>query len=730
MSRTIIVANRLPVSIDLGNHTEEILINESIGGLATGLKSVHAHKDSLWMGWSGLSSGQCTSAQKKQITSTLENDYRCLPIFLTERQIHRFYYGFCNKTIWPLFHYFPNMTSWLKDDWKAYLDVNKAFFKILKKRMGSGDTIWIHDYQLMLLPQMIREEQPDIKIGFFLHIPFPSFELFRLLPERETVLRGILGADLIGFHTYDYARHFLSSVRRLLGYENTFGRIEMETRDSTVDAFPMGVDYERYYKSGVLSSIQEGTHKMLQETQGKQVILSVDRLDYTKGIPERIKAYARFLDDHPEYSEKVHLLLIAAPSRTEVDTYLELKKEIEELVSDVNGRFGTIGWVPVWFFYQSFSFSELAPLYRGSDVLLVTPLRDGMNLVVKEFIASRTDFRGAVILSETAGAASELGESILVNPYDIQSISKAIQQALEMPVLEQIQRNQGMHERLKRYTVEHWAQDFLSTLGKERSLHHSHAILMFEEEQEVVFNAFQNAQNRLLIFDYDGTLTPLQNTPEEAVPSKELVELIRNVAELPQTTLIMASGRKREDLQSWFEDMPITLSAEHGLWLRPKGEGWKSELGVNEEWKDKIRAIIESFVDRTPKSFIEEKTLGLAWHYRSCDPEQATVRLNELRETLMTYVQNMNLCLLEGSKVLEVRDMNANKGIVVNQLVQQESWDFILCAGDDVTDEDMFSILPENAFSIKVGRERSGARFHVDSPNDIVGILQQLVRLA
>jgi len=721
MAKTIIIANRLPVSVNL-KEDGSFSISESIGGLATGLKSVHADKDSLWIGWSAIDSKQLNPETKKQIDTMLLQKYRCLPIYLDKEEIDNFYYGYCNKTIWPLFHYFPNMTTWEHAHWEAYLRANRKFYQAVEQHLDDDAAVWVHDYQLMLLPGFIRDNHPNVKIGFFLHIPFPSYEIFRLLPMREQILHGILGADLIGFHTYDYARHFFSSVRRLLGYENAFGKVNLGHRVAKADAFPMGIDYERYNKAGKVGKIREKTHKLLGETSGKQIILSVDRLDYTKGIPQRIRAFSKFLEQNPEYTEKVHLIIIAAPSREEVDYYAELKKEVKELVSEVNGRHGRIGWMPVWFFYQSFTFTELAALYRGADVMLVTPLRDGMNLVVKEYIACRKDHRGVVILSETAGASSELSETLAVNPNDCNAIACAIKEALEMPVFQQLQRNKILHERLKRYTVQRWASDFLQKLNENALVAiHKKTIWIHKESGKKIVAKFKTARKRLLIFDYDGTLTPLRQMPELAEPTAELMQLMQALSRDKNTTLLICSGRTKSDMESWFGKLKVDLSAEHGIWIRRANSTWEQHLVLNDEWKKQIKPVIESYVDRTPKSFIEEKTLGLAWHYRRCEPDQAHVRLNELRDTLMEYIQNKNLCLLDGNKVLEVRDINASKGNIVNLWLQKEQFDFILCAGDDITDEEMFRVLPEHAFSIKIGTEPSDARFHV---KDCAAILE------
>jgi trehalose 6-phosphate synthase/phosphatase len=402
-----------------------------------------------------------------------------------------------------------------------------------------------------------------------------------------------------------------------------------------------------------------------------------------------------------------------------------LRSEVEELVGRVNGKLGKIGWVPIWFFCQTFHFEELVALYRVSDVLLVTPLRDGMNLVVKEYIASRADYRGTVVLSETAGASNELGDAIQVNPCNMEGIAAALRQALEMPIVEQFERNRNMHERIARYTVEDWATDFVCKLDEqhERQVHYREAVLLKGAGIQKLVSKYCEAKRRLIILDYDGTLAKLEKHPEDAAPGKDVKALLERCVADPDNTVLIASGRKRKELNDWFADISIDLSAEHGLWIRRAGEEWRSELVLRDDWKKDIVPILDSFVNRTPGSFVEEKTAGLAWHYRNCEPEQAHVRLNDLRETLISYTQNLGLSLLDGKKVLEIRDAHANKGSLIEQWIHRERWDLIICAGDDVTDEDMFAVLPREAYSLKVGRGQSAARFHVESHADIKSLL-------
>jgi len=727
MTKTLLVSNRLPTTVTIEG--ENTSYAASLGGLATGLSSIHKDKNSLWIGWNGLKSDDLSDKLQQKISEELLQDHKCVGVDLNAADVEEFYYGFCNKTIWPLFHYFINKAEYSQELWKAYERINYHFFDKVKEHITPGSKVWVHDYQLMLLPKMIKEEFPDTEVGFFLHIPFPSYEIFRLLPWRKTLLEGVLGADLIGFHTYDYVRHFLSSVRRLLNYEHHLGCIELSDRIVKADVFPMGIDYERYSKSSEIQGVKKEIKQIISQIQGKKIVLSVDRLDYSKGIPERIKAFDRFLEMYPEYKEKVAMIVIAAPSREEVDSYAELRKEVEVLVSQTNGFHGRIGWVPIWFFYQSFSFENLTALYSQSDVLLVSPLRDGMNLVAKEYIATRSDKKGVVVLSETAGAACELAESLMVNPNDIYQIAKAIKTALEMPEVQQIDANTMMHERLERYTVEHWAKDFIEKLGHVKGLQKSNNCEKIEGEKLLnLIDEYRSAKKRLLLLDYDGTLRPFFNVPAHASPTEELLQLLRTLADDPKNELVVISGRDKDTLEAWLGELPIRLIAGHGVWMK-NDNIWDVIEQFDKSWKDVIRPVLAVHSDRTPGSIVEEKEFSLAWHYRRCEPELAKVRLSELREILLDYTHNLDVGLLEGNKVIEVKDKAVNKGRAAKVMRDDQDWDFILCVGDDVTDEDMFVALSDSAHCIKVGFGQTEAQSQVKDVAAFLSILNQLAEI-
>lgn len=724
MGRLLIVSNRLPISIR--KRVSEVHFLPSVGGLATGLSSFYRSYRSLWVGWPGIALEKIKK-EEQDIETKLTSE-SCYPVFLSQREVENYYYGFCNKTIWPLFHYFTQYAIYSKSLWKAYKGVNAAFCGTIIKVAKPDDIIFVHDYHLMLLPMLIRERLPDATIGFFLHIPFPSFEVFRLLPWRKEIVKGLLGADLIGFHTYDYVQHFLDSVRGMLGYEHSFGQLAAGNRIIKVDAFPMGIDYERFVSATHAPEVQREKKRIGEIVGERKIILSIDRLDYTKGISKRLETFDLFMEQNPEYKEKVTLILLAVPSRTGVEHYMLLKKHVDELVGRVNGKHGTIGWMPVWYLYRFLPFHNLVALYDVADVALITPLRDGMNLIAKEFIATKTEGRGVLILSEMTGAAKELGEAIIVNPNNEEEVAEALKEALIMADEEQIERNRIMQKRLQRYNVVRWASDFMDELSHIKKLQHelSARRLTYEMKRKLI-DDYLKSNERLVLLDYDGTLVPFAEKPEKAKPDDELLRLLEQLAQEPKNEVVIVSGRDKDTLKKWFGSLPVGLVAEHGVWIKERGGAWEMIEPLTNEWKKEIRPILELYEDRTPGSFIEEKEFSIVWHYRKADPELSSVRARELMDALLHLTANLNLGILEGSKVIEIKNIGINKGRASLRWISKHDWDFILAAGDDWTDEDVFAVLPESAYSIRVGLSPSKAKFNLSFTTEVRTILSEFI---
>ena len=572
---------------------------------------------------------------------------------------------------------------------------------------------------------------------FFLHIPFPSYEVFRTIPCREALLQGMLGADLLGFHTYDYERHFLSAVQRILGHDGSFNTITLDNRTVKVDSFPMGIDYDNFHNSAKLhnakekrdkSIIQQGLDKHLSDNNQAKLILSIDRLDYTKGIDKRLKAFEYFLDKYPEFKGKVRLVMLAVPSRAKVPQYQRLKKEIDQLVGRINGKFAEINWTPIWYFYRSLPFENLIDLYTSSEVALLTPIRDGMNLVAKEYIASKVDKKGVLILSEMTGAANEMSEALLINPNNFEEIADTLKLALEMPEKEQIKRNSALQKRLKRYNVDKWANDFMEAL--KNSTHHSQLYTLQRLEdtvREKVIQKYKSAQNRILFVDYDGTLAPFEKLPENAKPTQNIFELLDTLSAQNNTKLVIITGRDKDTFDNWFGNKDYTLITEHGVWLKEPTVDWELLERVDNKWFDAIAPILESFTDRTPGSLIERKNYSLAWHFRNVDPELGKNRANELKITIQQLIQNHNLEILEGDKVLEIKVSGVNKGKSASKMLIDNQYDFIFAIGDDWTDEYMFKELPETAHTIKVGLKKTVAQYYVDDTDQVHELLKEFV---
>lgn len=724
MERLIIVSNRLPVKI--ARRKDDSSLHPNVGGLATGLGSFYKSYNSIWVGWFGTLLEKLDEKERKFIEKKFR-EFSCYPVFLTKKDVDSYYNGFCNKTIWPLFLYFTQYAIFDKKLWEAYKRVNKIFSEKILEIANPDDIIWIHDYHLMLLPKFLREKLPNAKIGFFFHIPFPSYEIFRLLPWRREILGGLLESDLIGFHIYSYVKHFLESIRRILGYEHAYGEITLSNRIVKVDAFPMGIDYEKFANAASNIKVQREIDRIRKKVGYRKVILSVDRLDYTKGVPQRLESFDFFLDKYPEFSKKITYIVVAVPSRTKVEHYRLLKKHIDELVGKINGKRGTFGWMPIWYIYRSLPFHALAALYSIADIALITPFRDGMNLIAKEFIASKVDSKGVLILSEMAGSAEELGEALIVNPNNKDEIAETLREALLMPDEEQIERNKAMQKRLQRYNVKRWASDFIENLIHVKKLHQNLSTKRFAHELKTkLLDDYSKSNNRLILLDYDGTLVHFIEKPKKAKPDRKLLGLLKSLVNNTKNEIVIISGRDRETLDKWFDSLDIGLVAEHGAWIEERGKDWETIEPLKNDWKEEIRPILELYADRTPGSFTEEKDFSLVWHYRGSAPELTAVRVKELKDVLLNLAANLNLSVIEGKKVIEVKNISINKGRAVLKWISKKQWDFILAIGDDLTDEDVFAVLPDTAYSIKVGLGPSLAKCYMESVANVRLLLSKL----
>jgi len=732
MGRLIIISNRLPFSIDQDNG--QTVIRQSSGGLVSAIKSYfekegiseHAFSEKLWMGVADFPQKEWNMVERE----LKHLDFAVLPLFVDKKLYREYYNGFSNSVLWPLFHYFPSVVEYEASFFDAYTKVNRLFAERLLPEIKNDDTIWIHDYQLMLLPEMIREHRPDISIGFFLHIPFPSYEIFRLLPRdwKSALLQGVMGADLVGFHTYDYAQHFMKSVKMVLGVDSYFHSLQYQGRLIKADSFPIGIDYKKFEAEANEPETQSYVAEIKKNFENKKIIFSVDRLDYTKGLMDRLCAFDYFLEKYPEWQDKLVFILNVVPSRDEISTYTQRKRQMEEKIGTINGKYSSISWQPVIYRYNHLPFHELSALYQAADVALITPLRDGMNLVAKEYVASCTDQQGVLILSELAGAASELSEALLVNPTDTIEVSDAIHQALTMPPDEQRRRLALMQQRLADYDVINWVSDFMDQLTNVKEQQNRQKTKLLDDNVRAqVHLHYQLATSRCILLDYDGTLVPLAPKPEDAVPTPELKKLLSDLAADPRNNVVIVSGRDQATLDRWLGDLPVSMIAEHGATWRMKNEPWQQPVAVPDQWKSEIRPIMQKFVTRCVGSFIEEKTNTIAWHYRKTHPDLGFTRSRELINNLSELLQNTLLQVIDGNKVVEVRMSGFDKGVMALKMVNEIPNDFILCIGDDTTDEDMFKALSDRAYTIKVGNAATAAQYMVYDQKKVLELLEELM---
>jgi len=725
MNRLILVANRLPVSLDLSDG--QVNVQDSAGGLATGMRGLSKQERTSWVGWPG---GTPKSDEQRALLDQKLAEHSATPVYLSKQEAERFYDGMSNSVIWPLFHYLVDRVPLFVRDFEEYRAVNERFADAVCAQANEQDLIWIHDYHLLLLPKILRERLPRARIGFFLHIPFPSSEIFRLLPHREELLRGMLGANLIGFHTFGYARHFADALLGNLGIEPELDRVDVEGRNVSIGVFPMGIDVRVFEHLAADPGLPERVAELRRAPGMEQLILGVDRLDYTKGLPRKLLAMERLLERSPQYRGKVRLLQIAVPSRENVAEYKSLRADVEGLVGRINGANGSLHDAPIHYLYQPLTPDELVTSYRAAEVMVVTPLRDGMNLVAKEYVASRTDGDGVLVLSELAGAASELGEALIVNPYDVESLALSLERALSMPETERRERMSALRDKVRARPVELWAQGFVDQLAagvqvpEPRDLRHDPGQL------EALAQGLATRAEVLFALDYDGTLVPIVRNPDLARPDADLRELLAMLAAMPGIEVCVVSGRAQPSLAAWLGELPIDLVAEHGVWSKRANEAdWNCHVDPGSiGWLSDAKSILQTYVERAPGAFLEEKTAGLAWHYRLVDPYLGVALARELRVHLVSHFAQAPVSILAGRKVVEMRPQGIDKGAAVRDSLGLFRPQLALAAaGDDRTDEDLFAALPEDSISLCAGTLATRARFRVSGPEQVRRFLRSFL---
>ena len=729
-SRLIVVSNRLPLTL---RKTERGWATErSSGGLATAMNPLLRKNGGIWIGWpgGGAENDENEEKERRSILDNWEQVERCIAVDLPGEVSTRFYGGYANQTLWPVFHNFPSLLKFDAKDWDAYVAANRIFCQAVVERHEPGDLVWVHDYHLMLLPQMLRAELPDAAIGFFLHIPFPSGEIFPVLPRREDLLQGLLGADLVAFQTHGHLQQFRSALLRVQGVESKINEVSVGARIVRLEALPIGIAPEEY--TGLLAN-DDATAKYYAELtarhKGRKVLLAVDRLDYTKGVPERLRTYARLLKSSPHLKDKVILIQIAVPTREGIATYQDLRTEVNQMVGEINGKFGTPDWTPVVYINRGIERKELVALYKLADVCWVGPLRDGMNLVAKEYVACNGEGEGVLVLSEFAGAAAEMGEALMINPFDEERTEATVERALALDPRERRLRMRALHSRVLHNNVFRWGDRFLTALQEAVAARGRYADTQPKRlRSEEIHEAYLKARRRLLILDYDGTLVPFANLPEQAEPPPVLIRLLTALAADSNNCVALVSGRQAENLERWFGAIEsMWLVAEHGAELRPPhSDSWEPlRAQASTDWKSTVMPILEHYVDRTPGSFVEEKKYSLVLHYRMAEPEFSEWLANEIVSMLEAMLAETELRAFRGAKTIEVRPVWVNKGEALERLLAaQPDPDFLFAAGDDRTDEDMFERIRGESWTVHVGTGPTYAAFAMPNSESIRRLLE------
>lgn len=733
----VVVSNRLPVRVGF---ERGVTVEPTAGGLATALSGVGGV--SAWIGWPGT---EVPGDLEADVTSRL-GEHGLHPVFLDAGDEREFYGTICNDTLWPLFHYFPDRLRITGEAWQRYVDVNERFARAVAESAAPGARVWIHDFHLMLVPERLRRLRPDVAIGFFLHIPFPSSEVYRLLPTREDVLRGLLGADYVSFHTGDYARHFRSACLRVLGLESEPDAIEFGGRRIGIGVDPIGIDTASFRESVASTTTTHLSELLTERYRGRRLVLGIERLDYTKGIPQKLRAFERFLEDDPSRARTTTMLQVLVPSRLGSDEYLALRDEIELLIARINGRFGQPGVTPVEYIHRALGRDELAALYRQADVMLVTPLRDGMNLVAHEFALCQTAagagaaHRGTLVLSEFAGAAHVLPGALLVNPWSVDDMVSRLSEALGLPADERTRRLETIAARVDSLDCRRWAEAFLSRLDRRAELKPCRPVrdALDPVERSDLAARFAVASRRTILLDYDGTLRELETLPELAAPTAEILELLGRLASLPGTDVHIVSGRPAETLEEWFGDLPLHLCAEHGSLARSPGNRWRKLADPDLSWLPELESFLREVAEEVPGAVVEPKRAAVAWHYRQAEPEYGSWRARELLVALGQRLAGTPAEVITGHRVIEIRPRGVDKGLYVRRLFRAgvEPGRLVLAAGDDRTDRAMLEALPTGSVGIHVGAlpaEAQGSAcigYALDSPAAMRTLLHELALVA
>lgn len=610
---------------------------------------------------------------------------------------------YAERELYPLLHYKQHGPTDGRSErrwWTDYLRLNQLFADRIVADYREGDVIWVHDYHLFLLPSLLRQRIPNIYVGFYLHSPFPSSEFVRCLAKRKEVLTGVLGANMIGFQTFSYSRHFSSCCTRVLGFESNSAGVDAYGAHVAVDVFPIGIDARAIQKAAFGAQDIEKTVAGIRKLYaGRKIIVGRDRLDSVRGVAQKLQAFELFLERFPEWRDKVVLIQVTSPTSVEEekeDPDNKIAGQISNLVSTINGRFGSLSFSPVQYYPQYLSQREYFALLRVADVGLITTVRDGMNTTSLEYIVCQQTNHSPLILSEFSGTAGTLPSAIHINPWDLGGVAGAIDRALRMPADQRKEQHTKLYKHVITNTVSTWSRLFLHRLLTNLSSF-DQSVATPALDRAKLMKQYRKARRRLFMFDYDGTLTPIVKDPQAAIPSDRVLRTLKSLAADPRNAVWIISGRDQAFLDEWMGHIPeLGLSAEHGCFIRkPGSDDWENLAeSTDMGWQKEVVEVFQHYTERTQGSFIERKRVALTWHYRRADPEYGAFQARECRKTLEeTVAKRWNVEVMAGKANLEVRPTFVNKGFIATRLVNEygtepgKAPEFILCLGDDFTDE-------------------------------------------
>lgn len=691
----VVVSNRLPFTAE--RRPDGIRFTRSSGGLVAALDPVLSQRGGVWVGWPGLEQEPGDSPAALVPAAGAQVRYRS--VSLTSREVAAYYDGFSNRTLWPLFHYLIGRMTSDAHTWAAYEDVNERFARAAAEESTDEDQVWVHDYQLLRVPYFLRRLAPRRRIGFFLHIPFPAYDVFRVLPWSRQLLRGLLAADLVGVHVSAYAQHLITCAERLLGcdVDRPAEIVHFEGRDVSVQAHPLGID------PGHVETLARAAGSAPRGPAEPARVIGLDRLDYTKGIPERMLAVERLLERYPEFRGRFVFTQVLVPSREQVAEYRSLKRELDEMVGRINGRFSDQGWSPIRYLVRSLSPTELGNLYRHADVALVTPLRDGMNLVAKEYVAAQVDEPGVLILSELAGAAEELQEALLVNPFDVDAVAEALHRSLTMPPDERRARMTALRDRVRENSVQAWVSRFLD--AAERAAARPRSVSPLDRVRRRLQPWLAARPTVALFFDYDGTLTPIQDRPEDAQLPAPTRAALESAARTPNLDTVIVTGRSLADIRRLVGVPGLTYVGNHGFEIEGPGIVYRHP-DIDRFAGTVTRAAAELERLAVPGAQVEAKGATLSYHVRRV----AEAKRESAARRAAKVLQRRGLRVVTGKLVIEGRPpVPWHKGAaVLFVMVQRHGADWparvrALYVGDDATDEEAFGSLRGIGRSICVG---------------------------